>query len=76
MALEGGFVMAPRNWVDGRDAAVLVRETRQDRIGREKAERKVADREAAIVANRKHVAATGKVMPQGGRHRKRNRGDS
>jgi hypothetical protein len=66
--------MAPRKRVEGRGAARLVWETRQDRIAREKAERVVADREGRLEANRRHVAATGKPMPQGGKHRKKNRG--
>lgn len=67
--------MAPvRRVVNGRAAVVLVRETRQERIAREKREKAVADRDAAIVANRKHVAATGKPMPQGGKHRKKGKG--
>lgn len=60
--------MAPvRKVVDGRAAAKLVRPTLED-AHRAKVK---AERDAAIVANRKHVAATGKPMPQGGKHRKR-----
>ena len=63
-----------RRVVNGRAAVVLVRETRQERIAREKREKAVADRDAAILANRKYVAVTGKPMPQGGKHRKGKRG--
>ena len=63
--------MTPVKRVDGREAVKLVRETRQERIAREKAEEVVADRAARLRANEKHVAATGKPMPQGGAHRRR-----
>lgn len=63
--------MAPvRKVVDGRDAARLVRPTLEDKH-RAKA---AADRAARIAANKKHVDATGVVMPQGGRHRRKGRG--
>jgi hypothetical protein len=75
VAVEGDGLMAPRRRVEGREAAKLVRETRQERIAREAAERVVSDREARLRANEKYVAATGKPMPQGGAHRRR-RGDA
>lgn len=67
--------MAPvRKVVDGRKAVKLVRPTRQERIAAEKAARVEADRAARILANAKHMAATGKPMPQGGAHRRKGRG--
>ena len=64
-------VMAPRKRVDGWNAAAVVRETRQERIAREKAERETADRKGRLEANQRHVAVTGAVMPQGGAHRRK-----
>ena len=59
--------MAPvRKIVNGRKAVKLVRETLEDKH-RAKVKK---TRDAAVVANQRHVAATGKVMPQGGKHRK------
>ena len=59
--------MAPvRKVVNGRDAARLVRPTLEDKYRAKVA----AERAARIEANRKHVEATGRVMPQGGRHRR------
>jgi hypothetical protein len=63
--------MTPRKRVEGRDAAKLVRLTRQERIHKEKVDRVLADRAARLLANQKHVAAKGKPMPQGGAHRRR-----
>lgn len=37
-------------------------------------EREARDRKGRITANKRHVNATGKVMPQGGKHRQKNRG--
>jgi len=67
VGVEGGPLMAPaRKVVDGRAAAKLVRPTLED-----KARAKVAaDRATRLEANRRHVAATGKPMPQGGAHRR------
>lgn len=63
--------MAPkRKAVDGREAVKLVRETLEDKY---RAKVKTT-RNAAVEANQRHVAATGKPMPQGGKHRKKNRG--
>lgn len=63
--------MAPvRKVVNGRDAVKLVRPTLEDKHRAEVA----ADRAARIAANKKHVEATGTVMPQGGRHRRKGRG--
>jgi hypothetical protein len=58
--------MAPiRKVVDGRKAVKLVRPTLEDK---HRAKVK-GNRDAAIEANRRHVAAKGKPMPQGGKHR-------
>ena len=62
--------MAPvRKVVDGRAAAKLVRPTLEDKH-REKVK---ATRDTAIHANELHVAATGQVMPQGGKHRRKDK---
>lgn len=62
------MTVAPvRKVVDGRDAAKLVRPTLEDKHRAKVA----ADRAARIVANKRHVEAMGKVMPQGGAHRRK-----
>lgn len=63
--------MAPiRKVVEGRKAAKLVRQTVDDN----RRERERGTLSNAITANQKHVAATGKPMPQGGKHRRKNKG--
>jgi len=37
-------------------------------------EREARNRKGCIAANERHVDATGVVMPQGGKHRRKNRG--
>lgn len=60
--------MAPRKKVTGQRAAVVRQETTDDR----RRARESEDVAARIAANRKHLAVTGRVMPQGGRHRPEN----
>lgn len=60
--------MAPRKKMTGRDVPAGRQETTDDRRHAEDR----ADTGARIRANQKHVAVTGKVMPQGGRHRPEN----
>lgn len=60
--------MAPvRKVADGSAAPKLVRLTLEDKAR----DRVAADRAARIEANKRHVEATGTVMPQGGRHRRK-----
>lgn len=67
MEVEGG-VMAPVRRVTDvkREVAPLVHPNTDD----VRREREARDRKGRITANIKHVAATGQVMPQGGRHRR------
>jgi hypothetical protein len=53
-----------------REVAPLVHPNTDDlRRGRE-----TQDQKGCVTANKRHVDATGVVMPQGGKHRRKNRG--